>query len=222
MSKQCTFSNTQVSCTSTDQSGGSWQTALYGWSSWWTDWCERGWWMEEPGKDGSGTERSGCSAGTSSRCRCWPALQRRCDWWRTEKEHSVSSQTADETDWFENTSRCSLPKHGDEQVDEQDVGDQQINNQQDYHQPVTVQNSTRLFTAVNQRDVVRALHVPLLPHWDRHKNTGKIKTCPDCNGCKRYIILTLLFQKLLFCQNAQCTDFVPSISSTGICPKMCR
>lgn len=30
--------------------------------------------------DGSGTEQLGCSAGTSSRCRCLPALQWRCDW----------------------------------------------------------------------------------------------------------------------------------------------
>lgn len=29
--------------------------------------------------DGSGTARSGCSAGTSSRCRCWLAPERRCD-----------------------------------------------------------------------------------------------------------------------------------------------
>lgn len=31
-----------------------------------------------------------------------------------------------------------LPEHGNEQVDEEDIGDQQINHQQNDHQPVTV------------------------------------------------------------------------------------
>lgn len=68
-----------------------------------------------------------------------------------------------------------LPEHGDEQVDKQDVGDQQINDQQDYHQPVTVLYSARFTAVLNQRHVVGAIHVPLFPHWNGHKSTAKIK-----------------------------------------------
>lgn len=58
----------------------------------------------------------------------------------------------------------SLPEHGDEQVDKQDVGDKQINNQQNYHQPVTVHNSAWLLAILNQCHVACALHVPTLPN----------------------------------------------------------
>lgn len=72
-------------------------------------------------------------------------------------------------------SPCCLPEHGDEQVDEQDVGDQQINDQQNYHQPVAIQNPARLGAGLNQCHVVSAGHVPLLPHWERHKDKGSLK-----------------------------------------------
>lgn len=72
-------------------------------------------------------------------------------------------------------SRHFLPEHGDEQVYKQDVGNQQINNQQNYHQPITVRNSARLCTCVNQCHVVCTLHVPRLPHWSRHKVWGRLK-----------------------------------------------
>lgn len=70
---------------------------------------------------------------------------------------------------------CFLPEHGDEQVDKQDVGDQQINDQQDYHQPVTVLYSAGFLAVLNQRHVVGATHVPLFSHWNGQKSTEKIK-----------------------------------------------
>lgn len=61
-------------------------------------------------------------------------------------------------------SSSSLPEHGNEQVYKQDVGDQQINNQQNYYQPVTVLYSAWLLAILNQCHVVCASHIPRLPH----------------------------------------------------------
>ena len=37
----------------------------------------------------------------------------------------------------------SSPEHGDEQVDQHDVGEQQVDHQEDYHQPVSIGAQTR-------------------------------------------------------------------------------
>lgn len=76
----------------------------------------------------------------------------------------------------EGTRLGPLPEHGDEQVDEEDVGDQQINYQQNYHQPVAVVDPAGLLTVLNQCAVVCAAHVPLLPHWDA-KRLFKLHSC---------------------------------------------
>lgn len=144
--------------------------------------------------DGSGTEQLGCSAGTSSRCRCLLELQWRCDW--TDRITAEGPRVGEgQIDWL----MAPLPEHGNEQVDEEDVGDQQINHQQNDHQPVTVINPAGLCTVLNHRHVFCALHVPHLPHWD-----------------------TKMSLKLDWDTQFFSVMNIPSISSTGICPKMCR
>lgn len=95
-----------------------------------------------------------------------------------------------------------LPEHGDEQVDKQDVGDQQINDQQDYHQPVTVLYSAWFLAVLNQRHVVGAVHVPLFPHWNGAQKYSEDQTSD----------LTMKVKKLRW---NYCDEFLKSWSHTG-------
>lgn len=83
---------------------------------------------------------------------------------RRAQTSDLSARACDAMAAIARWSRGSLPEHGDEQVDEQDVSDQQVNHQQDHHQPVAVLDPAWLLAGIDQRHVVRALHVPRLPN----------------------------------------------------------
>ena len=72
--------------------------------------------------------------------------------------------------WIDSSLLVLLPEHGDEQVDEQDVGDQQVNDEQNHNQPVSVQRPAWLIPGLDQRHIVCAGIVPLLPNWNRYKD----------------------------------------------------